>query len=335
MAKRIRCVPPNTPVEVTCRTTQSRRLLRPSEELNDIIIGILGKAIEMCPLLLHAFIVMSNHLHLLTTVPNAATVSRFMNYVNSNIAREVARLHDWNARLWGRRYTAIDILDDAALIGRLRYIMSHGCKEGLVVKPTDWPGASSLPALLHGEQLHGTWYDRTKQYRASRRGQEPDPSLFAEAVNLPIAPIPCWAHLTPEEYQRRCAAIARDIEQETAETIRQTGRTPLGREWVVCQDPHSRPTEVNRSPAPPCHTTDLRLRREHIRGYHEFLHAYRSASIRFRRGELDVNFPPNCFPPPRPFIAATELSGRQPTRHPPDSSVGRHPDTLRAKHPPP
>lgn len=40
------------------------------------------------------------------------------------------------------------MLDDDALEGRLRYILSHGVKECLVRKPSEWPGLSCLPQLL-------------------------------------------------------------------------------------------------------------------------------------------------------------------------------------------
>jgi hypothetical protein len=45
MARRLRFVPPEGAlVEVTCRTIQSRFLLTPSAELNEIILGVLGRA---------------------------------------------------------------------------------------------------------------------------------------------------------------------------------------------------------------------------------------------------------------------------------------------------
>ena len=48
-------------VEVTCRTIHSRFLLRPSPELNDIVIGVLARAQRMHPIRLCAVAFASNH----------------------------------------------------------------------------------------------------------------------------------------------------------------------------------------------------------------------------------------------------------------------------------
>ncbi len=44
MSRPLRFVPENSLVEITTRTIQGRLLLKPSPELTDIILGIIGKA---------------------------------------------------------------------------------------------------------------------------------------------------------------------------------------------------------------------------------------------------------------------------------------------------
>jgi hypothetical protein len=46
----------------------------------------------------------------------------------------VGRLVGWSGGFWERRYSAEPVLDDTALVGRLRYILAHGVKEGLTVR---------------------------------------------------------------------------------------------------------------------------------------------------------------------------------------------------------
>jgi len=140
MPRRLRFVPPGSLVEVTCRTVQGRLLLRPSPILRDLTLGVLARAARLYPVEIHAFAFLSNHYHLLMTVPDAERLARFMNYLNSNLAREAGRLIRWREKFWGRRYQAILVSDeDAAQIERLRYVLSHGAKEGLVASPLDWP----------------------------------------------------------------------------------------------------------------------------------------------------------------------------------------------------
>jgi hypothetical protein len=45
MSRRLRYIPEGGAlVEVTCRTVQSRFLLRPGPELNDLVVGVFGRA---------------------------------------------------------------------------------------------------------------------------------------------------------------------------------------------------------------------------------------------------------------------------------------------------
>ena len=55
------------------------------------------------------------------TVASAQRLASFMNYLNSNLAREAGRLIRWREKFWGRRYQAILVSQEAeAQIGRLR-----------------------------------------------------------------------------------------------------------------------------------------------------------------------------------------------------------------------
>ena len=51
MSRKLRHIPTGgSLVEVTCRTIQGRLLMRPSPLLNDIILGVLGRAQRLYPL---------------------------------------------------------------------------------------------------------------------------------------------------------------------------------------------------------------------------------------------------------------------------------------------
>ena len=90
MARRLRFIPEGGAlVEVTCRTIQGRFLLKPTAELKPLILGVLGRAQRLYPLEIHAFVFLSNHYHLLLNVETALQLAQFMNYFNSNLAREV------------------------------------------------------------------------------------------------------------------------------------------------------------------------------------------------------------------------------------------------------
>ena len=145
------------------RTLQARLLLRPSEAVCEIILGILARAQELYELQIHAFVFLSNHYHLLCSPTDPQQLARAMCFINSNLARELGRLHGFREKFWGRRYRAIPVSGEAAAqVARLRYLLAHGCKEGFVLTPGDWPGVQCVKALLEGQPLLGLWFDRTR-----------------------------------------------------------------------------------------------------------------------------------------------------------------------------
>ena len=173
MARRLRHTPEGGALfDVTCRTVQSRFLLRPDPLLNEIIPGALARAKHRYGVELSAFIFLSNHLHILAWATDSKQLARFMGYFLSKLAREVSRLTGWRDKVFARRYQAIPISEEeAAQVARLVYILSNGCKEDLVERPQDWPGAHCVDALLSGQPLKGTWFDRTQEFAARNRGE--------------------------------------------------------------------------------------------------------------------------------------------------------------------
>jgi REP element-mobilizing transposase RayT len=307
MPRRLRFHPPGSLVEITCRTVQGRLLLHPSPLVSDLVQGVLARAARLYPVQIHAFVFLSNHYHLLLTVDSAQRLARFMNYLNSNLAREVGRAIHWRERFWGRRYQAILVSDEeAAQVERLAYILSHGCKEHLVERPTDWPGPHCARALRDDLAVTGRWFDRTLEYRAARRRLRLGCDAQVSREELRLAPLPCWAALSAESRRERIAHLLRSIERETQRRTRDAGRPPLGREAMLRQDPHSRPNRVRKSSAPLVHAASRYIRRQLCDHYRAFAAAFWRAAERLRSGARDVEFPIGSFPPSLPFVTAPE-----------------------------
>jgi len=304
MSRRLRFIPEGGAlVEVTCRTIQGRFLLKPSEELRSIVIGVLARAQKLYPIELHAFVFLSNHYHLLLSAQNAHQLARFMNYLNSNLAREAGRVHGWREKFWGRRYQAIVVSEEeAAQTGRLRYLLSHGCKEGLVARPREWPGAHCIEALVEGRSLEGLWFDRTREYAARARRKEFGRLAYATSETIRLAPLPCWRHLSKIRRRGRVRELIEQIETETAVRHTKEGTRPLGVNAVLAQDPHDRPRSLKKTLAPAFHAATEAAFRELGEAYGWFLSTYRDAAEKLREGDIRASFPEGCFPPRLAFV---------------------------------
>jgi REP element-mobilizing transposase RayT len=290
-------------VEITCRTVHSRFLLRPGPELNEIVAGVLGRAQRIHEVGIIGFAFVSNHFHLLLRVRDVEQMADFMEYFNSNLARKVGRLAGWGDKFFSRRYQAIPISnEDSAQIERLRYVLSHGVKERLVDRVLDWPGIHAARPLLTGEPLEGWWFDRTKESAARRRGESFDRYKYATRETVVLEQLPCWAHLSPEEYRRRIAEMVAGIEAAAAAEREQTGLPVLGLKGIRAQRYHDRPGKPKKSPAPLFHAASRKVRQELYRAYGEFLGAFRDAAEKLRAGDRGALFPSGCFPPGLPFV---------------------------------
>jgi REP element-mobilizing transposase RayT len=223
-------------VEITDRTVQARFLLVPSPELNEILLGVLGRAQRLYNVRICGFVALSNHIHILARVDDALQLSMFMNYFASNLAREISRLTGWTDKIWARRYQAIVISEEeAAQIARLEYLLGHGVKENLVEQVREWPGAHCVRNLLDGEPIVGTWFDRTKEYSARNRGKTISPRQFATQEPVTLSPLPCWDDLSPEQVRERVDAIVQRIEGTAAKLREETGTAVLGIAAVLAQ----------------------------------------------------------------------------------------------------
>ncbi|MFL6235526.1 MAG: transposase [Thermoanaerobaculia bacterium] len=304
MSRRLRFIPDGGAlVEVTCRTLHSRFLLRPSRPLDEIIVGILGRAQRRYKMRICGYMFASSHYHLLLDVDDAHQLAQFMCYVGSNIAREAGRLHRWREKIWGRRYEAIVVSnEEGAQIARLKYLLANGCKEGLVARPQDWPGVHVAKALLQGEDAQGYWFDRTQEYAARNRGEKFDRLQYASVETLRLSPLPCWKHLSSEIWRGRAIRLIHEIVEETAARRARSGSEPLGAAAILGRHPHERPKNPKRSPAPLFHALSAGMRRELWEAYRLFVAAFRQAADKLRAGDRNAVFPPGSFPPALPFV---------------------------------
>jgi REP element-mobilizing transposase RayT len=299
-----RYIEPGSLVEVTTTCIQNRYLLRPSPELNEIFVGVLGKAQEEYDLDIVAVTAMSSHYHTLVVPEDQEQLSHFMCFVNGNLSKEVGHLHDWKGAMWASSYHQIPVdKDEATQVARLRYILAQGVKEGLVERPEDWPGVQSATALCEGRPLTGRWIDRTAFY-VHREVQQEDVTEadFSEEVRLWFSPLPAWADMSPEQYQDAVAGLIGLIVDEAAAHRRSTGSSVLGADAVRRCDPHYRPPHPDRSPQPMFHTATVDAYRTLYKAFSQIFAAYRIASERLRAGHLDAEFPEGTFPCALPFV---------------------------------
>jgi len=277
--------------EVVVRTIDGKRLLRPTADLTEGVLGILGRALRLYQVVLYAFTYLSNHAHLLLSAGLGDELAGFMCHVNRNTALLVTKLNGKDVPVWDR-YRPIPILDDVASVRRLRYVLANGVKEGLVASPLDLPGPSSARALVTNTPIETSWKVWTPGRVKAR-------STVIETNSINLAPLPCWADLSVDARTARVRALVDDITEWGAQL--RDGRPVLGIEGMLAQDPFA-PVALEHTPPPVAHWSDPRALAGSLAEKAAFENAYLAASRARRRQRAEgVVFPPCGYPSPSPF----------------------------------
>jgi hypothetical protein len=311
-------IPPKCTVAVTARTHQQALLLRPDREATDTILACFGRAAHRYSgLNLHVLDARSNHVTFLATPDLPVTLSSFMRDFLSTTAKQINALRGRDGTFWERRYSAIPVIDEAELEARFRYILTQGTKENLVWSARDWPGVTSIHTLLGGAPMIGRWRDHSAEYelrrqadrrrdRASADAQPPSNADQAVWREYPIrhVPLPHWANLKPGQQRARVAAMLHEDDAETKERHRRAGTRPLGVPAILAADPHARPLNSKKSPAPLCHASTSAARKAFRIAYRRFVECTRAAALALTKALPSAGFPVGCTTPPLQHRAA-------------------------------
>jgi REP element-mobilizing transposase RayT len=278
---------------ITTKTVQDRFLLKPSPLVNEVIGGILARAVQMYDVELFGYIVMSNHVHLLARA-EGKKLSEFVQYVFGNIARKVGLVRGWKSAVWQHRCSMIAVLDDEALEERLQYMLSHGVKESLVEAPEQWPGLHMAKEVLQGprEYRYYTFAELDEALFAAER--EPKGPVLKYLLKL--TPLPHWA--------MRALAKMREILDGIKEAA--LGKKVSGTQKIEEQSPFDAPAHVEKRPAPLCHAKDAGLRATFKAAWKMFNYIYSMASEAYRKGQEAV-FPPLSYKP-TVYVAPNECA---------------------------
>lgn len=116
------------------------------------------KSQEKYGYLIHAYVLMPNHYHLLLETP-LANLSRIMHFVNSSYTSYINYNHERYGHLFQGRYKSMLVEKDAYLLQLSRYIHLNPVVAGIVDDPEDYPYTSyhnylgRMDSLVHGESI--------------------------------------------------------------------------------------------------------------------------------------------------------------------------------------
>jgi len=270
----------------------------PSSKLNNIIGGILAKYSTIYKIDLYSVCVLSNHYHLVLSTPIEGNISLFEENVNREISKRVNRLMSRSGSLWHRRYDDLEVLEIEDALEALVYTVTNPTKHGLVANPSSWPGISTYKEnCLNAKPKSYTFFNYTSYSIAKRKafntGEVVRRSDYETEYVLKLKKLPGYSI---EEIQKAVSKRTRKLQEEKWAKNEKF----LGRKAVLLQPRAGAfPKKTNKSSRPACYTKckralakfkeELKLKKE----------KYSLASILYRLGKEDFDFPLFCYLPPR------------------------------------
>ncbi len=215
MARLLRVAPPNIPIHIVQRGN-NRQVCFVTEEDYGIYIGCLKEYSKKYSVEVHAWVLMTNHVHLLCTPLVEGAVSRMMQALGRRYVRYFNYEYKRSGTLWEGRYKSSLIQESDYLLEVYRYIELNPVRANMVDDPSDYywssyqmNGLGRISELCtpHLEYLGlgDTGLDCQKRYRSLFAGQL-DKELLTEI----------------RESTNRCMAVGNDIFKAEIELL--TGR---------------------------------------------------------------------------------------------------------------
>src|ERR1041384_3336206 len=148
-----RDVLPGRTYMITRRCTQRQFLMRPDDPTNNAFVYCLAVAAQRHGIRVLFTTAMSNHHHTGIEDPDG-NYPAFLEHFHKLFAKCQNSLRGRWENFWSSEQTSVvRLVEPTDVLDKMVYALANPVQAGLVEKAHHWPGASSLPAVLHGKPL--------------------------------------------------------------------------------------------------------------------------------------------------------------------------------------
>lgn len=271
---------PGSTYLVTRRCAHRAFLLVPHDQTNVVLAYCLAEAARRTGVEVHAFVAMSNHVHLVLSDP-AAHLPRFLHWLDRHVACCMKALLARTENFWAATEPSVVVLGDADdVLDKMAYVIANPVTAGLVDSPEQWPG------LITSTLEHRLVAKRPNVYFAAK-------TRLPDVVELQCTIPASLAHLGKQRVAERLTTRVRHLVRAAKERLAAAGRGFLGRDGVLALDTSTVATtaEPLAGRNPRLAARDSEKRGTIVARLRAFHRAYRVALATWRSGVRDVVFP--------------------------------------------
>lgn len=162
------------PYHVYIRSNNKEWFRLPLYEVWELCYQSMLYALAKCPVVIHSFVLMSNHYHLLVTTPNS-DLDKFMEYFNKKLSSEIKKNAQAINHKFANRYKWTMIDNKDYLFNIYRYIYQNPVRKKLCDLCIDYPYSSLRFSPLQinklGIQTHVDYF-KHRVWMEEQKGSE-------------------------------------------------------------------------------------------------------------------------------------------------------------------
>jgi len=141
MTRKARCFFPGVPVHLIQRGHNKGRCFFDERDFQ-VYLGMLAQIASDQRCFIHAYVLMTNHVHMLLTGEDLQSPSLLMKNLGQRYVQYVNRKQERRGTLWEGRFHSCTVLDERYLLTCYLYIESNPVRAGMVAQPGDYTWSS-------------------------------------------------------------------------------------------------------------------------------------------------------------------------------------------------
>jgi putative transposase len=122
----------------TTKTSMGRRLLQ-SERNAELLIDVLRSLVAESKLILHDFVIMPDHIHLLFEVGSDMTVEKAMQLVKGRFSYRLTKEHGYEGEVWQRGFSEVQVMNRLGMDKYHNYIAANPVNARLANSADEYP----------------------------------------------------------------------------------------------------------------------------------------------------------------------------------------------------
>src|SRR5579863_1553601 len=113
----------------TTRTAGGKSLFQ-SARMTDLLVEVLRSHMRTGTFIIHAFVAMPNHLHVLLTIPGTVSIEKAVQLIKGTFSYRAKKELGYSGEIWQRGFSDVRVTDEESFREHQAYIDNNPVKAG-------------------------------------------------------------------------------------------------------------------------------------------------------------------------------------------------------------